>query len=311
MKKITSILFSCGLSIFAVVGIISLAEYSVLPKDVVAQTGSTSSGTTKLSGYAWSENIGWISFTDGSKPVIKSADGSLDGYAWSEHIGWIQFGGLSGFPVSSLGGNAKLTGTTLSGWARAVSGFPPTSSDNRGGWDGWISLNNVNISASPSSSFTPSCKGGCAWGSDVVGWVDFAGVSTVIEKQSCIGSYGTIVPDGSNFTFFSAPDPDAGGVCGTQVKTCSNGVLSPNSSQYTEISCPSTVKSDCSRGGKTFKDGDKVVFFAKPIAGAGARCESMRADLVCQNGNFVDEDGNVDNLHKNLRCINNPSFIEQ
>lgn len=56
-----------------------------------------------MSGWAWSENIGWISFnstddqdpsTPGIQPatsnygVNKNADGTLAGYAWSSNIGW-------------------------------------------------------------------------------------------------------------------------------------------------------------------------------------------------------------------------------
>jgi hypothetical protein len=48
-------------------------------------------------GYAWSENIGWISFncTDvgcGQDYGVKlDSSGSFSGYAWSENIGWISF----------------------------------------------------------------------------------------------------------------------------------------------------------------------------------------------------------------------------
>ena len=50
-----------------------------------------------LSGWAWSENIGWISFnstTGGggvNYGVTVASNGRLSGYAWSENIGWITF----------------------------------------------------------------------------------------------------------------------------------------------------------------------------------------------------------------------------
>src|SRR3989344_85280 len=61
-----------------------------------------------MSGFAWSSNIGWISFNSVSGGgsvnygVHKAPDGrlcgddtcSVPGYAWSPNIGWIQFGGL-------------------------------------------------------------------------------------------------------------------------------------------------------------------------------------------------------------------------
>jgi len=48
-----------------------------------------------LSGWAWSENFGWISFAS-TTPVtygvtVATSTGEFDGYAWSENIGWISF----------------------------------------------------------------------------------------------------------------------------------------------------------------------------------------------------------------------------
>ena len=64
----------------------------------------SSDANGNLSGWAWSESFGWISFsssTDGSTvdygvkiATTTTADyeiGEWDGYAWSENIGWISF----------------------------------------------------------------------------------------------------------------------------------------------------------------------------------------------------------------------------
>jgi len=52
-----------------------------------------------VSGWAWSESIGWISFnnTSGGGATdygvdVDSTTGVFSGYAWSENIGWINFG---------------------------------------------------------------------------------------------------------------------------------------------------------------------------------------------------------------------------
>ncbi len=109
-----------------------------------------SATTDNMSGWAWSNNVGWISFnctTGGSTAnnicptsnygVNKDVSGNLMGYAWSDNIGWIKFGGLLGFPT--VGGtvtqNARVTpgagATTFEGWARACAGTsnPSTCSD--------------------------------------------------------------------------------------------------------------------------------------------------------------------------------------
>jgi hypothetical protein len=127
-----------------------------------------------LSGDAWSDNIGWIDFQ--CPNVTVQNDGTITGAAWANpsddvagtnNIGWISFNSAD---TASCGtGGAKITGTALSGWAKAI------AADNNG-WDGCISLSG----SSPAYGVTlPGGTGasgdlaGNAWGSDVVGWISF------------------------------------------------------------------------------------------------------------------------------------------
>ncbi len=130
-----------------------------------------------LSGYAWSENIGWISFncldedTCGSVNygVNLESNNELSGYAWSDNIGWISFNesDLDNCPKGAC--KAQLVGGILKGWAKALAG-----DEENDGWDGWISLG-----TQPSGTIdyevvlNGSEFSGYAWGSDVVGWIDF------------------------------------------------------------------------------------------------------------------------------------------
>ncbi len=61
--------------------------------------GVANDGGGNLSGWAWNENIGWISFASTS-PVSYSVyfDGAGDfhGWAWNDIIGWISFNSLEG-----------------------------------------------------------------------------------------------------------------------------------------------------------------------------------------------------------------------
>lgn len=44
-----------------------------------------------LTGYAWSENIGWIKFSGPGYGVdYDKVAGQFSGYGWSENIGWIK-----------------------------------------------------------------------------------------------------------------------------------------------------------------------------------------------------------------------------
>jgi hypothetical protein len=138
-------------------------------------TGGTGAGTaiSSLTGYAWSDTTGWMCMGMAACPTAAVAinpNGTLTGYAWSDSIGWIQFGGLSTAAMPTGAGtqsiNAQLTGTTFSGWVRAI------AADNNL-WDGWISLGGTGYGLSASGGQSVSGPvAGYAWGGDVVGWVD-------------------------------------------------------------------------------------------------------------------------------------------
>ncbi|MEA2113002.1 MAG: hypothetical protein U9P50_03495 [Patescibacteria group bacterium] len=132
-----------------------------------------------ISGYAWSDNIGWIGFncidpdtcSTSNYGVSIGADKKLSGYAWSDNVGWISFNEneLSGCPTGVC--RAKLNGLELNGWAKALAGM---NADD--GWDGWISLSkqttdsiNYGVVLNENTNFFE----GYAWAGEVVGWVDF------------------------------------------------------------------------------------------------------------------------------------------
>ncbi len=62
-----------------------------------------------LTGSAWSENVGWIKLDPTTSGVKNTSDGVLSGYAWSENVGWINFSGVS---INSSG---EFTGMATGG----------------------------------------------------------------------------------------------------------------------------------------------------------------------------------------------------
>jgi hypothetical protein len=127
--------------------------------------------TQNVSGFAWSSNIGWISFncldsSGASSPQqntcaaanygvnIDPLTGNFTGFAWSSSIGYINFnptndpaaggGGCTASPCAKL----DLVTKNVNGWARACdvltaancTGTATSSSSKLGGWDGWIKL---------------------------------------------------------------------------------------------------------------------------------------------------------------------------
>ena len=134
-----------------------------------------------LSGWAWSENIGWISFnnTTGGGSVnygvnINPSTGKFSGYAWSENIGWIQFDPPGPYPASP-NHSAKLDLATnqVTGWARAL------AYDDS--WDGWIKMDGVSLSGCDLEGY--------AWGSDVIGWIKFKGTAQGGSSYGVISSF--------------------------------------------------------------------------------------------------------------------------
>ncbi|MCD5381204.1 MAG: hypothetical protein LR008_01360 [Candidatus Pacebacteria bacterium] len=169
-----------------------------------------SSATDNVAGYAWSSNIGWISFncTDSSTcggsayGVDVSAVGLISGYAWSDNIGWISFNSadVAGCPSGSCNPSLDQVTGDVTGWARALSA--PAAGVNSGGWDGWISLSGAGYGISVSGPSSGCTWGGFAWGSDVVGWVDFTGVTGIgeacNEPSGNIAVTGCVIPTGNS-----------------------------------------------------------------------------------------------------------------
>lgn len=110
----------------------------------------------------------------------------LSGYAWSEHIGWITFDkSVAGIPpaapfddnLQNYIARYNLTNGMIEGWARAAS-CPDTSCDANSQW-GWIKMSNPvpkpapNFGAHYTSGGTNNEFDGFAWGGSVMSWISF------------------------------------------------------------------------------------------------------------------------------------------
>lgn len=149
-----------------------------------------------LNGYAWSSNIGWISF-DGT--TVDDVTGDLRGYAWSEHIGWVKLnpvGPYPGFPEFSS--RIIFPNKVIKGWARACAGAANENCSggtnaNSGGWDGWIKFSDTNYSVKELTDDESKCYlSGYAWGSSVLGWIKFSSDYSQgrVSLNSCVEGGG-------------------------------------------------------------------------------------------------------------------------
>ncbi len=161
-------------------------------------------------GWAWSENIGWISFnsdnpeTTANKPYKVTIDADtkeFSGYAYSENIDYISFNKSDLTDCPSGICEAKLEAdNTVTGWARACAGTVNNdcnSATRTDGWDGWIKLEGTAKDTSPYGVSLNSSTNefeGWAYGSDVVGWISFncencEGNSACDKQDACNGTH--------------------------------------------------------------------------------------------------------------------------
>ena len=148
---------------------------------LLRNTSVVAASSMPITGYVWSSNVGWISFSGSGYGVFEDTTSRvLSGYAWSSNVGWISFNASDAThpaPVADL-----ITGQ-ISGWIRACSAFADknlcsgTLDANAGGWDGWISLSGTatNGSAYGWVQDTSCAWSGYAWGSTPIGWISASG----------------------------------------------------------------------------------------------------------------------------------------
>ncbi len=199
-----------------------LAIGSIAITAMVVVSVAFASSTDVLYGYTWSTSIGWVKMNNCDSPSncppgigygatipLTGTTRPITGYGWSSNLGWVSFNSSAttscpaSVPVSTncqariewgaTGGSA----VPVKGWARACSVFATGCSgalrpvSQNGGWDGYISLQDSNTADSVDYGVTLNTStgvmSGFAWGDQVVGWVDFVGVS--INAGLC--------PDGS------------------------------------------------------------------------------------------------------------------
>ena len=181
MEKTLHFIFNKHLSYFvistAVLLFILIIQGALFPN--IARAGLPHD----FSGYAWSDNIGWISFNCTNTNSCATSDygvdvdqnGEMSGYAWRDNIGWVSFNSsdLSGCPSGTCNARLNSGSGIVFGWTKALSA-------DGNGWDGWIQLSG---SWSPSVSFSANAASGYSWGSDVVGWVSWSGSGYGVTKN--------------------------------------------------------------------------------------------------------------------------------
>lgn len=180
----------------------------------------TAPGGDNVSGWAWSENIGWISFNDidcdvnhngtyqgtdeGAPDQCPSSGtvihygvkiafdtGDFSGYAWSENVGWIKFGPFDSSETSSLSpnhgasydyheGDENQPRKHVLGWAR-ICALTDTPDSCTGGDKGWLKMSGITSGGEAfgvTMSMTDDSSRGYAWNAEDdgsgIGWISFS-----------------------------------------------------------------------------------------------------------------------------------------
>jgi hypothetical protein len=124
-----------------------------------------------------SSGVGWISMSNTNTAGaivygvnVPATDGDLSGSAWSENLGYITFdkASVTGCPDGNC--MAKRVGNNIQGWARFSEIAKAAAVGNSGGWLGWIKLNGAGYGVTIDAS---GKLNGNAW-SDELGWINFS-----------------------------------------------------------------------------------------------------------------------------------------
>jgi len=133
---------------------------------------------------------------------VPDSDGDLNGYAWSENVGWISFqsSDLVGCPQAPC--LAYRLSDEIYGWARVLSIRDADFFGNAGGYDGWIKLHStssdsVSYGLTIDTSATPDTINGYMW-TDEFGWIrSVNGVVSASESLIVCTNAATITIGGT------------------------------------------------------------------------------------------------------------------
>lgn len=239
MKKIHHKILKRKTSLLLIVGILSvflLTNKSTIDfvKAAANSVGGWAWGGSESSDGAY-KGIGWLSFgnnADGSiidyGVNVPSGNGLITGNAWSENYGWLSFNqsDLTGCPSTAPATiTASITNPGVSdvtGWARFLSVKNAIAQNNAGGWLGCVSLSSLNMGDAIKYGVTKvgSVFSGYAW-SDELGWIDFSRVGA--NKSVTISPLSTTIKQGQSISFSSNANFADGSMVGHNINWKKSG----------------------------------------------------------------------------------------
>ena len=295
------------------IGCVWSAPVSLTVTDTMASSGM----------WAWSNNIGWVnincfSTTNGCPGTSNSnyginvdSSGNVlaNSYIWSDSVGWISFdrSRTKAPPDGSSGSIARYDSATgnFSGWARALSacqtipGVPVNgcvgteAGSASQGWDGWIKLSdlspNYTVNYFNGTFGSLSSSNSWAWGSGVIGWLNFTGPSAVVP----------VVPPSGSITASSCSINKGSSNCNSVVSWDSSNFVGNTEVYQGNLSLPSRFSTARSSSGTNRSTNPNNNTFYLKDSGSGF-LTSVMADVKCELGTFWDGGKCSDSFAKSI-----------
>ncbi|MDO8557498.1 MAG: hypothetical protein Q7R98_03490 [Candidatus Jorgensenbacteria bacterium] len=184
--------------------ICATSNYGICNGVYSTSTGCTADASGDLSGYAWNDTMGWISFScynhGNCSPSygvsVNGNTGEFSGYAWNDTVGWISFNYTNpGSPTSTTYFvNTNWRATSSIGYIESAT----VDTQVVGG----ATLNSITWKGTKSANGVSSAT-----------YVDFQ----VAASNSSAGPWTFEGPDGSETDYYGASCSDAGFTGGTAI----------------------------------------------------------------------------------------------
>ncbi len=239
---------------------------------------------------------------------IPSGNGNVTGYAWSENLGWIDFNPSGPYPTGP-GYSVQRNSNNLVGWARIVSIVQAGS--NSGGWQGWIKMNGNNYGVTINSS--TGQLNGYAW-SDELGWVDFSRAKVPPSPKYLLICRNNCTAGGTSISSLTMDVNDSSSVkaCLVDNTTSCNG---SNITNATTWNTSDNTKVTVSNGNLTSYNNEgsanitaSYVYNASTLSDTLAVTVSDPRDItVCENGNPITTLNMNNGATKHLKAYYNTS----
>jgi|GEM_PF-1809941 len=229
--------------------------------------------------------VGWISVNNTNQGgavsyglSIPSGTGDISGYAWSENIGWISFNAadIAGCPQGSCKAE-KIAGNNFKGWARVLGIRDALAVGNSGGWQGWISLSGAQYGVKINADNTLA---GYGW-SDELGWIDFSRAKvTEVCSLAFVPSTTKTVNESSTNSEAVVQEVGSSCNCGSVSLSSSNASIASVSPASIDFSSPVVQSSNI-----TLQMGSvsSTTNYPNIITASSTNCGTAKLGLLIQN----------------------------